>query len=128
MALKRNVGLKGLRYRGGGPMWAWIFHRLSGLGILIFVGLHVLASFFQHQLGSDIGLTINIIYESLYFQIIVYFVVIFHALNGLRIIILDFWPSALEYQREAIWLQWLIFIPVYGLTVMIMVQRFLSGG
>jgi len=128
MALKRNVGLKGFRYRGGGPMWAWILHRISGLGIIVFVGLHVLASFLQHQLGSDIGLTINIIYESLYFQIFIYFVVIFHALNGLRIVILDFWPSALEYQREAIWLQWLIFVPIYGLTIMIMIQSSLSGG
>ena len=93
MALKRNVGiLSGVRYRGGGPMWAWILHRISGLGMIIFVSLHVAASFFQHQLGSEIGLTFNIIYESLYFQIFIYFVVIYHALNGLRIIILDFWP------------------------------------
>jgi hypothetical protein len=110
MALKRNVGiLTGARYRGGGPMWAWILHRISGLGIIIFVSLHVLASFFQHQLGSEIGLTINIIYESVYFQLFIYFVVIY------------------EYQREAIWLQWLIFVPIYGLTVMIMIQRFISG-
>jgi succinate dehydrogenase / fumarate reductase cytochrome b subunit len=128
MALKRNVGiLTGARYRGGGPMWAWILHRISGLGIIIFVSLHVLASFFQHQLGSEIGLTINIIYESVYFQLFIYFVVIYHTLNGLRIVILDFWPRALEYQREAIWLQWLIFVPIYGLTVMIMIQRFISG-
>ena len=128
MALKRNVGLAGARYRGGGPMLAWVLHRISGLGMVVFVGLHVLASFFQHQLGSELGTVMNSIYESLYFQIFVYFVVIFHALNGLRIIILDIWPAALEYQREATWLQWLVFIPVYGLTIFLMVMRSLSGG
>jgi succinate dehydrogenase / fumarate reductase cytochrome b subunit len=128
MALKRNVGLAGARYRGGGPMLAWVLHRISGLGMIIFVSLHVLASFFQHQLGNELATTINIIYESLYFQIFIYFVVIFHTLNGLRIVILDTWPAMLEYQREATWLQWLIFIPVYGLTVFIMVSRSIGGG
>jgi len=109
-------------------MLAWALHRISGLAMIIFVSLHVFASFIQHQLGSEIGLTYNIIYESIYVQIFIYFVVIFHTLNGLRILILDIWPAALEYQREAIWLQWLIFIPVYGLTVGIMVMRSVSGG
>ena len=127
MALKRNVGLKGLKYRGGRPMLAWALHRISGLAIVLFVGLHVIASFFMQQFGSDWATTINIIYESVYFQIVVIFIVLFHAINGLRIIILDLWPKALEFQREATWLQWLIFIPAYGMTVMIMILNRLSG-
>jgi len=127
MALKRNVGLKGLKYRGGGPMLAWALHRISGLAIVLFVGLHVIASFFMQQFGSDWATTINIIYESVYFQVVVIFIVLFHAINGLRIIILDLWPKALEYQREATWLQWLIFIPAYGMTVVIMILNRLSG-
>ena len=127
MALKRNVGLKGLKYRGGGPMLTFILHRISGLVMVIFVGSHILASFFMQQFGSDIATTFNIIYESVYFQVFIYFVVIFHGLNGLRIIILDTWPQLLEYQREVTWLQWLIFIPVYGLTVFMMVLRSALG-
>ncbi len=126
--LKRNTGLQGLRYRGGGPMWAWILHRIGGLAMIIFVSTHVLSSFFQHQMANDLAATINVIYESIYFQVFLYFFVIFHTINGLRIIILDIWPKALEYQREAIWLQWLIFIPVYGLTVFLMIMRSISGG
>jgi succinate dehydrogenase / fumarate reductase cytochrome b subunit len=109
-------------------MLAWVLHRVSGVAMILFVSLHVVASFFQHQLGSDIGTTINIIYESLYFQIFIYFVVIFHALNGLRILILDTWPRLLEYQREVTWLQWLAFVPIYALTIFIMVSRSLGGG
>jgi len=128
MALKRSVGLKGLRYRGGGPMLAWSLHRLSGLLMVILVGTHVLASFFMQQTASDLGTSLNIIYESLYFQVLIYFVIMFHGLNGLRILILDTWPQLLEYQREVIWLQWLVFIPVYGLTVFIMIQYAASSG
>jgi len=129
MGLKRKVGFfQGLKYQGGGPMLAWMLHRITGLSILLIVGLHVYASFFMQQTGSDLGTTFNIIYESWIFQIIVIFIVIFHGLNGLRIIILDVWPSALRFQREALWLQWFIFVPIYGLTIFILVYTGLIGG
>ena len=101
MALSRKVGFfDGLRYKGGGPMIAWILHRISGVGMVLFVSLHVAASFFTQQTGSDLGITINIIYQSIYFQLFVYFCVLFHGLNGIRIIILDLWPRMITYQRE----------------------------
>lgn len=129
MGLNRKVGLvQGLKYQGGGPMIAWILHRITGLGILIFVGFHVIASFFMQQTGSDLATSINIIYEHWAFQIVITFFVIFHALNGLRIAIQDLWPKVQMYQREFLWLQWCVFLPIYGLTVYFLVQRGLSGG
>lgn len=128
MALKRNVGLRGLRYRGGGPMLAWMLHRLGGLAIVIFVGIHFLASFSMQQFGSDLGTSINIIYESVYFQVVLYFFILFHVINGLRIVILDFWPGFLEYQREITWLEWGIFLAIYGLTAFLMLKSAISGG
>lgn len=128
MALNRKVGLgSGLRYRGGGPMLAWILHRVSGVGMIVFVTLHVLGSFLTQQMGSDLGITLNIIYESLYFQLFIFFCVIFHAVNGLRIIALDIWPRLIRYQKESTWLEWFIIVPVYGLAALIMIRRFLAG-
>ena len=128
MALSRKVGFfTGLRYKGGGPMIAWMLHRFTGVGMAVFIGLHVLASFFTEQTGSDLGISINIIYQNLYFQLFIYFCVLFHGLNGMRIIILDVWPRMIEYQREMIWLTWLIFIPVYGLAAFIMVYLEITG-
>ena len=108
-------------------MLAWILHRITGLGMIIFVTLHVLASFLTQQLGSDLGITLNIIYESLYFQLFIYFCVIFHGVNGLRIIVLDMWPKLIRYQKESTWLEWFIIAPVYGLAVFLMIRRFLAG-
>jgi succinate dehydrogenase/fumarate reductase cytochrome b subunit len=46
MGLKRDVSLKdALRYQGKGPMLTYFLHRIGGLGMVTFVGLHVLASF-----------------------------------------------------------------------------------
>ena len=130
MAFGKQTGLQGLAYQGGGSMVSWLLNRISGLGILIFVGLHVLAAYDMHVMegGGDLGTAINTIYEGLPFQIFIYFCVLFHVFHGLRVTLLDLWPQFLRYQREALWLQWGIFIPVYGLTVMVMIMNALAGG
>lgn len=128
MALNRKVGLlAGAKYKGGGPMLAWVLHRITGLGMIVFVALHVIASFLTQQLGSDLGIFINTIYQSLVFQLFVIFGVLFHGVNGLRIIALDIWPKLIRYQKEATWLEWFVIIPIYGLTVFVMIQRHLAG-
>jgi succinate dehydrogenase / fumarate reductase cytochrome b subunit len=128
MALSRKVGLlAGAKYKGGGPMLAWALHRITGLAIIIFVALHVLSSFLTQQMGSAIGISLNIIYESIYFQLFIGFCALFHGVNGARIIILDIWPRLIRYQKESTWLEWFIILPLYGLTAFIMIRRFLAG-
>ena len=124
MGLKRDVSLKdALRYQGRGPMLTYILHRIGGLGMVTFVGLHVLASF----VGGRVGSSINLIYENWVFQIFIFFCVLFHVINGLRIIILDLWPKLIEHQREAIWLEWLVFLPIYGMAVYVILSTALGG-
>jgi len=127
MAFGKRTGLQGMKYKGGGPMLAWLFHRIGGLAMVIFVGMHILASFSSQQLGSDLAVTINLIYTNWIFQAVLYFFVIFHVLNGLRVIMLDFWPQFLKYQREATWIQWIILIPLYAMTLFFMITGALSG-
>ena len=124
MGLSRNVSLAtGLRYKGKGPMLTFVLHRIGGLGIAIFVGTHLLASF----VGGPAGQAVNAVYESWVFQIFVFFCVLFHAINGLRITILDLFPSLLEYQEEAIWVEWAVFIPLFCIAVFIIIRSGLAG-
>jgi succinate dehydrogenase / fumarate reductase cytochrome b subunit len=37
-------------------------------------------------------------------------VVIFHALNGLRIILFDFWSQGVRRQRQMLWVQTVLFL------------------
>ena len=112
-----------LGYKGGGPMWAWILHRISGLSMIIFVAIHVYAGFTTQQLTSGWGVWYNTLYENVWFQLYIVFCVIFHAVNGLRIVIQDTWPKLIPFEHEAIWLEWLVILPVYGLTAFVMVQH-----
>ena len=130
MGSNRKVGFyEGLKYQGRGPMIHWMLHRITGLAIVVFVGLHVLSSFFMQQTGSDLATQINIVYESWRFQVIIAFIVIFHALNGLRVALLDFWPGFQNKvdQQRAIWLEWAVIIPIYGLVVFFLVTGSLAA-
>ena len=124
MGLNRSVSLaSALRYKGQGPMLTFILHRIGGVGMAVFITVHILASF----AGGKLGVSLNAIYENWAFQIFIFFCVLFHAINGLRITICDLWPSLIEHQREAIWLEWMVFIPVYGIALYTIVQNALGG-
>ena len=124
MMLKRNVSLtQGLSYQGGGPMLTYVLHRIGGLGMAIFVTVHILASL----LGGNFGQFLNAIYEHWIFQIFIFFCALFHAINGLRITILDLFPKLIEHQREAIWVEWFVFLPVFGLAVIAIFNTALGG-
>ena len=123
MSLKRNVSLAtALRYKGQGPMLTFILHRIGGIGMAVFITMHILASF----LGGGIGGFLNNIYEHWLFQIFIFFCVLFHAINGLRITIIDLFPRLLVHQREAIWVEWAVFIPIFAIAVFVIIRT--AGG
>lgn len=84
----------GLRYRGHGGQLSYLLHRLSGLGTLLFLTIHILDTatvyfapdLYQHAIA---------IYRSTPFmlgEIVLVFLVIFHGTNGLRIALFDLFP------------------------------------
>ena len=124
MGLKRDVSLfTGLRYKGPAGYLTYILHRIGGLGMAIFITVHILSAF----LGGKMGAYLNGIYESWAFQIFIFFCVLFHAVNGLRITILDLFPKLLDHQNEAIWIEWAVFLPIFGIAVYVITSAGLGG-
>jgi succinate dehydrogenase / fumarate reductase cytochrome b subunit len=124
MGLKRNVGLMtALRYKGQGPFLTYILHRIGGLGMAVFISVHLLASF----VSGPGGRLINNIYQNWVFQIVIFFCVLFHAINGLRITILDLFPRLISYHRQAITVEWVVFAAVYGFAVFTIIRTGLGG-
>ncbi|WKZ36807.1 MAG: hypothetical protein QY332_02545 [Anaerolineales bacterium] len=124
MGLKRDVSLSaGLRYKGPAGYLTYILHRIGGLGMAVFIAVHILASF----IGGETGGFLNGMYENWAFQIFIFFCALFHAINGLRITVLDLWPNLQDYQTEAIWIEWAVFIPLFGISAFVIMNTALGG-
>ena len=93
---------KGLTYRGREGHYAFILHRVAGLGVLLFLILHVfdifLVSFGEEVFNDFLQLYTHPLARILEVGLI--FGVVYHAFNGLRIIIIDFWPQTTVYERQ----------------------------
>ncbi len=103
-----------VRYRGSEGMLAWAFHRLSGVAILAFLVLHIvdifLVGFAPGVYDTLLGFyatPIGIVLEWLLGAAVLY-----HALNGLRIVIMDFWPRTTRYHRQLWYVCWVLFFAI----------------
>jgi len=95
---------KGPFYRGGVGQWSWMAHRITGLGVMAFLVGHIIDTFgvgFGREFYDE---TISL-YQQWWFkpaEVLLIGAVIFHAFNGLRIILFDFWPNlALRHKQFA---------------------------
>jgi succinate dehydrogenase / fumarate reductase cytochrome b subunit len=106
-----------LRYRGREGQLSFILHRLTGLGTLLFLSIHILDTatvyfapgLYQHAIA---------IYRATPFmigEIILVFAVLFHGANGLRIALFDLFPSLWQdrSQRNAFYTTLLISIGLW---------------
>jgi succinate dehydrogenase / fumarate reductase cytochrome b subunit len=94
-------------YRGREGQLSWLIHRVAGLGILAFLALHIV-DIWVMGLGREQFDSLLILYTWPPFKIMELFLifgVLFHAVNGLRIILVDFVPAASRNQRRMFWLE-----------------------
>ena len=96
---------RGPLYRGQYGMWSWVAHRITGVASFFFLLVHVLdtalvrvspeaynavmATYKNPVMGlGEAGLVAAIVY---------------HAFNGLRIILIDFWKGGTKNQKGLLW-------------------------
>jgi len=112
-----------LRYRGSEGMLAWAFHRISGIAIWAFILLHVLDIWLVGA-NPDAYEFLLQIYASLpgrVLETLLGAALLYHALNGLRIIIMDFWPAMTRYHKQLWYASWVLFVLV-GIPVAIQIM------
>jgi succinate dehydrogenase / fumarate reductase cytochrome b subunit len=113
------------RYRGRFGQLEWVFHRLSGLGVVLFLCLHILDTSTVYFAPSAYTFFIAL-YKNPVFgmaEILLAAAVIYHAMNGLRIVIMDFFPQLWSKQPQARWLVWLAFVILWVPTAAIMFRN-----
>lgn len=87
-------------YRGKSGQWAFISHRITGFLVFMFLMLHVVdVSLVQdkHLYNEVHAVYGNIVLRV--FEVGLLFALVFHALNGLRIVLIDFFPDAIRADK-----------------------------
>lgn len=96
-------------------MWSWVAHRVTGVLIFLFLLVHVLDTALvrvsPEAYNAIIGTYKNPIMGLGEAGLVA--AVIFHAFNGIRIILVDFWAKGPKYQRVMLWI-------VIGLLIVLM--------
>ena len=110
-------------------MVAWAFHRISGVAIWVFILLHVLDIWLAHANAAlyDDLLAIYASPAGRVGETLLGAALLYHALNGLRIIVMDFWPRLTQFHSQ-IWVAcWIVFVAV-GLPVAYVILKPIWGG
>ena len=92
-----------MRYRGAIGQWSWVLHRLTGVGVVFFLALHVIdtswAVFYPDLYVKAIAAYQSPIFTLGEFGLV--FAVVYHAFNGIRIVIFDYKPELWRHQAQA---------------------------
>ncbi|MBB3039785.1 succinate dehydrogenase, cytochrome b556 subunit [Hoyosella altamirensis] len=113
-------------YRGDPGMWSWVLHRITGVTLFFFLFVHVLDTALVRVSPEAYDAVIetykNPVVGALELGLLA--AVIYHAFNGLRVILIDFWSKGPKYQRLMFWIVMAIsvaiMIPASGRIVYLM--------
>ncbi|HET7487560.1 MAG TPA: succinate dehydrogenase, cytochrome b556 subunit [Acidimicrobiales bacterium] len=119
---------RGTVYKGRSGQWAFVVHRITGFLVFFFLLLHIVdVSLITrpwlydevHELYGNVLLRL--------FEVGLLFGLVYHSLNGLRIVMLDFFPGAVRNEKRL--LSGVVFLTIV-LTVVggfVIMKPFLDG-
>ncbi|GAA1353838.1 succinate dehydrogenase, cytochrome b556 subunit [Catellatospora bangladeshensis] len=95
----------GTLYRGDLGMWSWVAHRITGVLTFFFLFAHVLDTALVRVSPDAYDKVIETYKNPIVnlFEVGLVGAVLYHALNGIRVMLVDFWSKGTKYQRQMLW-------------------------
>src|SRR4051812_22092794 len=93
-------------------MWSWVGHRVTGVAIFFFLLVHVLDTALV-RVSPDAYNAVIATYKNPFMALLesgLVAAIVFHAFNGLRVILIDFWDKGAKYQRVLLWVVMGLFV------------------
>jgi succinate dehydrogenase / fumarate reductase, cytochrome b subunit len=115
-------------YRAPQGMLSWALHRLTGLGVLLFLFLHIIDIFLVGY-GPELFNDLLFIYHHPAFvvgQLALIASVYYHAANGIRIILVDFWKEGYRYERQMFYAAMVVFFLAFIPTAFLMIRALIE--
>ncbi|QJU54492.1 succinate dehydrogenase, cytochrome b556 subunit [Herbiconiux sp. KACC 21604] len=106
----------GTLYRGREGMWSWVLHRITGVAIFFFLLVHVLDTAMVRVAPEAYNAVISTYQNPIMGlgETALVAAIVFHAFNGIRIILIDLWSKGAKYQRVMFW----VVIGVWAVTML----------
>ena len=104
-ASPRLGGGFGSLYKGREGQWSWIAHRVTGVAIILFLFAHIVDTAVVAW-GPEAYNKVVAVYHNPFIRLLelgLVAAVIYHALNGIRIMVIDFWPKTTRWNRQLIY-------------------------
>lgn len=114
---------KGTLYRGREGMWSWVAHRITGIAIFFFLLVHVLDTAVVRVSPEAYNAVMHIYKNPIMGagEAALVAAIVYHAFNGIRIILVDFWKNGARHHRTMLW-------GVLGLWAVVMIPFLIRHG
>lgn len=95
----------GTLYRGREGMWSWVLHRITGVAIFFFLLVHILDTSMVRISPEAYNAVISTYQNPIMGlgETALVAAIVYHAFNGIRIILIDLWSKGAKYQRVMFW-------------------------
>ena len=100
-------------YKGKTGQWAFVLHRITGFLVLMFILLHIVDVSMLNfpKIYNEIHALYGNVLMRL-FEVGLLFGLVYHALNGLRVIMIDFFPGSIKNEKS-------VFYGIFSLTILL---------
>ncbi|TDD04909.1 succinate dehydrogenase, cytochrome b556 subunit [Saccharopolyspora terrae] len=128
-----TVRAKGRLYRGDLGMWSWVAHRITGVLTFFFLFVHVLDTALVRVSPNAYDTVIETYKHPLMilFELGLLAAVLFHAFNGIRVMLVDFWSQGTKYQKPMLWtvlVLWLVLMVPAAISMLTRAVTEIFGG
>ena len=100
LVAKRKTDV-GTLYKGSPGQWSWLAHRITGVAVILFLFAHVIDTAVVGW-GPDAYNRVTAVYHNWVVRLLelgLVAAVLYHAINGMKIIVIDFWPSTTRHYK-----------------------------
>jgi succinate dehydrogenase / fumarate reductase cytochrome b subunit len=97
-------------------MWSWVAHRVTGVLVFFFLFAHVLDTALVRVSPNDYDKVVDTYKHPIVTLMEVGLVaaVLFHSLNGIRVMLVDFWSKGVRLQRQMLYVELFLFAVLMG--------------
>ena len=122
------TGTRGTVYRGRSGQWAFMAHRVTGFLVFFFLLLHIVdvSLVSRPELYDEVHALYGNVLLRL-FEVGLLFALVFHSLNGLRVVMVDFFPGSIANEKAVLKAVVLLTLVLTAVGCFVITKPFVEG-